>query len=219
MKGWIKVDRSIFACRIWTERRRYSHFEAWLDIQRRAMVYGEENGLKAGEVVLVIRKTADEWGWGIRQVHQFIHELIDEGVISQTRRESVYRIRGNKKGNKKGNAESGMDKGESEDKGNTKGNKKGNWLPYNIKEEKITKRAREDESVAPDASTGIESLDRFRAWAKNDVPELSDVSYDDFLKMRVLARGDARKLADVLLGIKADGLMGQYMMELERRMI
>ena len=168
MRGFVKIDRKMFDSPMWRERRRFSRFEAWLDIQRRAMTY-DTKGMGKGEVKLSVRRTAQEWGWGIGTVSEFLRTLINTGMLFQTDRTSVYSV--NKEPNTNPNTLCADNQHSYEKVPNTNPNTSPNTLPIYIKEKKEKNaRAREGESLAPGATEDTKETilatryERFTAW-------------------------------------------------------
>ena len=88
MEGWIKIYRQIQKHWLWTKKRRFSEFEAWLSLLFKAnhkatpiMVYKTIVNLDAGSFITSELKLADEWGWSRETVRKFLKILEDEKMI------------------------------------------------------------------------------------------------------------------------------------------
>ncbi|MCI9883865.1 Replication protein O [Bacillus sp. FSL K6-2869] len=88
MIGWIKLHRSIQDHWIYQEKRKFSKYEAWLDLLMKAshkdnkFVLGNDlHELKKGELVTSIRKLGDHWSWSNTKVSQFLDLLKSDGMI------------------------------------------------------------------------------------------------------------------------------------------
>lgn len=218
MKGYIKIDRSFFESDEWKAPRRYSRAEALLDIQRRAMVYDTE-GMAKGEVKLTMRKTANAWGWDLKDVWRFIHQLAENGRITRTDKKGVYVV--NKNANKIANAQSIDNQQGKWDCANANANANANTLPFFIKDKKEKcARAREAEAVAHGAEKKSR-FDSFRAWAADNIPAMAGtIDLSIWQMMLGQAYGDAVKMAKVLKAMEADGVGGTpnaLLKEYERR--
>ena len=87
---------------LWSERRRFSRAEAWIDLLQlaafRAGPFVTERGtehLARGEVVASLRYVADRWGWDKNAATRFLEWCEREGQISGHRQGqcgTVYRI-------------------------------------------------------------------------------------------------------------------------------
>ncbi|WP_144499053.1 Replication protein O [Bacillus pumilus] len=88
MIGWIKLHRSIQDHWIYQEKRKFSKYEAWLDLLMKAshkdykFVSGNDlHELKKGELVTSIRKLGIHWSWSNTKVSQFLDLLKSDGMI------------------------------------------------------------------------------------------------------------------------------------------
>lgn len=79
-RGHVKVARSHFTDdKWWKEKRPFSKFEAWLDMNQLAQWEPKEFTstkfgtirLERGEFILSLRKMADRWNWGFQSVRSF----------------------------------------------------------------------------------------------------------------------------------------------------
>ena len=92
MAGYINIKRKLFRHWLWTERRKYSKLEAWLDIIT-SVRYGEEekSGYFGGKKIewsrgdwpALIRFLSERWGWNsTSRVKRFHNELKAEALIT-----------------------------------------------------------------------------------------------------------------------------------------
>lgn len=80
MKGWFKLHRKIFENPMWTERRKFSKFEAWIDILQ-MVSYSEKNSnyingnyceWGRGQYPVSISFLSERWGWSDKQVRTYL---------------------------------------------------------------------------------------------------------------------------------------------------
>ncbi|MEC0886816.1 Replication protein O [Bacillus atrophaeus] len=88
MIGWIKLHRSVQDHWIYQEKRKFSKYEAWLDLLMMAshkdnkFVLGNElYDLKRGEFISSIRKLGERWSWSNTKVTQFLDLLKKDEMI------------------------------------------------------------------------------------------------------------------------------------------
>lgn len=88
MIGWIKLHRSVKDHWIYQEKRKFSKYEAWLDLLMMAshkdnkFVLGNElYDLKRGEFISSIRKLGERWSWSNTKVTQFLDLLKKDEMI------------------------------------------------------------------------------------------------------------------------------------------
>ena len=211
--GFIPVQRAIFSHKMWTERRRFSRFEAWLDIQRRALVYDTDT-MSKGEVKLNVRKTAQAWGWSTSTVSLFIRSLIGEGMLERTGKKSVYKMPNNIS-NTKSNAADADNQHTYAEPSNNQSNNMPNTLPINIKE-KIKENA--CARGTRDANGDEELFARFHEWARQNLPTLaSGIDIATFRMMRGRTYGSTAKMLKVLQAMEGEGCQGDILREYERR--
>ncbi|WP_060679602.1 hypothetical protein [Virgibacillus halodenitrificans] len=91
-KGWIKLYRDIKDHWIYQESRKFSKYEAWLDMLMSAnykdnkFVLGNELiEVKRGQFVTSIRRLCNEWDWSNTKVVQFLELLQKDGMIEVTK--------------------------------------------------------------------------------------------------------------------------------------
>ena len=213
MRGFVKIDRAFFESAEWRERRRFSRAEAWLDIQRRAMVY-DTDGMQKGEVKLNMKATAQAWGWCVGSVHKFIHQLLDAKIISATGKVGIYSV--NESVNEKMNGKLTENHNSYEEPVNVKMNENVKTPPIIIKE-KIKENACAREPR--DASGGEKTrFAKFQQWAGGHIPTLAGhIDETTYRMMLGQAYHDAVKMADVLRQMEEDGYQGDILAEYERR--
>ena len=88
MQGWISLHRKIRDHPFFKERRKFSKFEAWIDMLLEAN-HTEKNWIVGNEVIEVKRgqfitselKLMDRWGWSKSKVRAFLNLLQKETMI------------------------------------------------------------------------------------------------------------------------------------------
>lgn len=100
--GFILLARRFFDHPYWTKPRKFSEAEAWIDMigmasfrSRQVLLGSVRIELGRGEFHAATRYLERRWGWGLRQVHDFLHGAIDAGEIAcvkETPRGNAYRI-------------------------------------------------------------------------------------------------------------------------------
>lgn len=215
MKGFIKLDRSTFACDLWTERRRFSRFEAWLDILNRALVYGKDDS-PSGTVKLYTRQTAANWGWGETTVRDFIRKLVKDGMLFRTKKRGVYSITAPT--DKPTDTPTLLGADNQQSYGDTPTHRSTlnpEGTPINIKE-KIKENA--CARGTRDANGDEELFARFHEWARQNLPTLaSGIDIATFRMMRGRTYGSTAKMLKVLQEMEGDGCQGDILREYERR--
>ncbi|ATO28656.1 Replication protein O [Bacillus atrophaeus] len=88
MIGWIKLHRSVQDHWIYQEKRKFSKYEAWLDLLMMAshkdnkFVLGNElYEVKRGQFISSIRKLGERWSWSNTKVTQFLDLLRKDKMI------------------------------------------------------------------------------------------------------------------------------------------
>ena len=88
MAGWIKLHRDIQRHWIYTEKRKFSKFEAWTDIllsvnhaQAKTIIKGKLITIDRGESILSLDSWANKWGWNKSAVNRFFELLKKDGMI------------------------------------------------------------------------------------------------------------------------------------------
>lgn len=98
--GYIKLYRRLQNHRFWTQTRRFSKLEAWLDLMmeaawsdHKAIVQGRKIMVRRGEVPHSVRTLAGRWGWGIATVSRFISDLKAEQEAEQRTEQGITLLR------------------------------------------------------------------------------------------------------------------------------
>lgn len=88
MSGWIKVYRSLTEHWIYTEQRKYSKFEAWIDIlltvnfaDNKTIINGKLIEIKRGESIFSLESWSKRWNWNKSAVKRFFSLLEKDGMI------------------------------------------------------------------------------------------------------------------------------------------
>ncbi|WP_432717778.1 DnaD domain protein [Staphylococcus equorum] len=88
MIGWIKVHRSLREHWLYEEERKFSCFEAWLDIllmvnhEDKKVLLGKELILvKRGQKIISIRKLCERWSWSNNKVKKYLKTLESDGML------------------------------------------------------------------------------------------------------------------------------------------
>jgi hypothetical protein len=101
MEGYIPIWRSIFATDEWRKERKFSEFEAWLDMiamaafaERSVQVDASTSvTLSIGEIYASQRQLAKRWGWSVATVNRYLARLASGSsprIRVETRRISVF---------------------------------------------------------------------------------------------------------------------------------
>lgn len=78
--GFIKIHRQITEHELYKEPRKFSKFEAWLDLLLRAN-YELEDGIKPGSFITSYGELAKAWGWDKKATWRFLNHLAQEQMI------------------------------------------------------------------------------------------------------------------------------------------
>lgn len=88
-KGWISLHRKIQDHWLYTEKRKFSKFEAWVDLllivnhEDSTFLLGKELiHVKRGQRVISIRQLCERWSWSNTKVQNFLKLLEEDGMIS-----------------------------------------------------------------------------------------------------------------------------------------
>ena len=88
MSGWIKIHRCITDHWIYTEKRSFSKFEAWLDIlvtvnfaDADVIIKGKIYKVKRGQSILSMDSWANRWNWNKSKVRRFFALLEKDKMI------------------------------------------------------------------------------------------------------------------------------------------
>ena len=90
MEGWIKLYRKMQEHWLWNEKRKFSKFEAWIDILFRAnhkdseiIINWDKVEAKKGSFITSEVKLAKKWKWDRSTVRRFLTMLEEEKMISK----------------------------------------------------------------------------------------------------------------------------------------
>ncbi|MBP5714368.1 MAG: hypothetical protein J6X07_06695 [Prevotella sp.] len=224
--AFVRVNYSIFADAMWQERRKFSRFEAWLDLRRRASVRPTKS-LNEGEVRATWRELATDWGWHKTEVERFLKLLVSKRLIAKTGKsvfqvvpefvvksvaESVAKIVATQPADNQEEKGCGVAKIVAENVAESVANP-----PYNNKKrrrEDAGARAREDASRPAGKKTlapGItqDMWDKFGAWAKTHLPILSrQITPEIYGYMYARAFQDTKRIAKILTRMEEWGHHG-----------
>lgn len=88
MAGWISLHRSIENHWLFKENRKFSKFEAWIDIllmvnhkDKKFILGNELVFVKRGQKITSIRKLCERWSWSNNKVKNFLKLLEDDGML------------------------------------------------------------------------------------------------------------------------------------------
>lgn len=88
MDGWIKLHRKIQDHWIYQEKRKFSRYEAWLDMMMMAnhkdnkfLLGNELIEVKKGQFITSEIKLMDRWDWGKNKLRLFFDLLVKDGMI------------------------------------------------------------------------------------------------------------------------------------------
>lgn len=88
MKGWISIHRKLRHNWLWTEKRKFSRAEAWIDLlltvnheQAEVSIKGQIFTVNRGESLASYGTFSDRWGWSISSVKRFFETLQNRNMI------------------------------------------------------------------------------------------------------------------------------------------
>lgn len=88
MKGWISIHRALRGHWLWTEKRKFSRAEAWIDLlmsvnheQAKVSIKGRVFTVERGESLASYGTFSDRWGWSISAVKRFLEALQKQHMI------------------------------------------------------------------------------------------------------------------------------------------
>jgi hypothetical protein len=88
MSGWIKIHRQIKDHWLYTEKRKFSKYEAWNDIllsvnyaDATTIIKGKLYKIKKGESILSLDSWSKRWNWDKSSVRRFLSLLQKDGMI------------------------------------------------------------------------------------------------------------------------------------------
>lgn len=90
MKNFIPINRKLFDNYLWQEKRKYSKFEAWLDLLQMVSFSDNNknliNGLMCkwgrGQFPVSVSFLANRWGWTEKPVRNYIKMLQNDNMIT-----------------------------------------------------------------------------------------------------------------------------------------
>lgn len=90
MEGWISLYRKIQEHWLWTKRRKFSQFEAWISLLFKAnfkdtkIIIGDNLvEVKRGSFITSEVKLAEEWKWDRSTVRKFLKTLEEQEMIQK----------------------------------------------------------------------------------------------------------------------------------------
>ncbi|MCG1738412.1 DnaD domain protein [Staphylococcus epidermidis] len=88
MTGWISLHRSIQKHWLFEEKRKFSRFEAWIDIlmmvnhtDNKIMHDGDLITVKRGQRITSLRQLGERWSWSITKVDKYLKNLESDGML------------------------------------------------------------------------------------------------------------------------------------------
>jgi len=88
MSGWIKIHRNIMDHWLYTEKRKFSKFEAWNDIllmvnyaEGKSIIKGTVYTINRGESILSLDSWGKRWNWDKSAVRRFLITLQNENMV------------------------------------------------------------------------------------------------------------------------------------------
>lgn len=91
MEGWIRLHRKIQENWLWSKKRKFSPFEAWISLLFKAnykdtkiLLNGKIIPIKKGSFITSELKLAEEWSWDRKTVKAFLSTLQNEGMIKKS---------------------------------------------------------------------------------------------------------------------------------------
>jgi len=88
MAGWISLHRSIENHWLYEEERKFSKFEAWIDLllmvnhkDNKTVMDGKLFTVKRGQRITSLRKLGDRWKWSLTKVDSFLRLLEEDKMI------------------------------------------------------------------------------------------------------------------------------------------
>ena len=87
-KGWIKLHRRIRGHWLYQEKRKFSRFEAWVDLlleanhkENKFLLGNDLVECRRGQIITSIRELGNKWGWSNTKVYSFLDLLKQDGMI------------------------------------------------------------------------------------------------------------------------------------------
>jgi DNA-binding transcriptional regulator YhcF (GntR family) len=89
MQGWIKLHRKVKGHWLFTERRTFTKFEAWIDLllevnhkDNKFMLGNELVEVKRGQTITSIRQLCERWDWSNSKVTKFLKMLETDEMLT-----------------------------------------------------------------------------------------------------------------------------------------
>lgn len=89
MQGWISLHRKVMENPLFTEKRVFSRFEAWVDIlmmvnheDSKFLLGSEMVEVKRGQRITSIRQLCERWSWSNTKVRKFLELLESEEMVT-----------------------------------------------------------------------------------------------------------------------------------------
>lgn len=208
MSGYIPIRRSLFDHFLFTEKRAFSRFEAWLDLIQMAtfqeentrLVKGRAVKCRKGQLVASVRFLQDRWSWSIHKVSDFIELLRSQNMLLTDKEEGVNRITlinfekynqagfvkldGNSKRNSKNSDSKELDGNQGTAKG-TRREQSGDSQGTNINKDKEGNKENEGGTPPPD---DVQAFEKFKEWISANAPRVEKMKEPftivQFLKVR-----------------------------------
>ena len=90
MQGWIKLHRQIRGHAFFKQKRKFSRFEAWVDMlleanhcDKKFLLGNKLEDVERGSFVTSEAKLASRWGWSRTKVRMFLDLLINDSMIEK----------------------------------------------------------------------------------------------------------------------------------------
>jgi DNA replication protein DnaD len=89
MQGWIKLHRKVKGHWLFTEKRTFTKFEAWIDLllevnhkDNKFMLGSELVEVKRGQTITSIRQLCERWNWSNSKVTKFLKMLEADEMLT-----------------------------------------------------------------------------------------------------------------------------------------
>lgn len=89
MSGWISLHRKVLTHELFTERRTFSRFEAWLHLlitaefaDKTVFFYNADYFVRRGSLITSKKKLSQEWNWSWDKVNTFISYLVNNQMVT-----------------------------------------------------------------------------------------------------------------------------------------
>jgi DNA-binding transcriptional regulator YhcF (GntR family) len=88
MQGWIKLHRKVKGHWLFTEKRTFTKFEAWIDLllevnhkDNKFMLGNDLTEVKRGQTITSIRQLCERWNWSNSKVTKFLKMLESDEML------------------------------------------------------------------------------------------------------------------------------------------